>query len=82
MGCGLPVIVSSAAGSADMVEEGGNGYVVPRRSVEAIQEKLEELYRSPDLVRALGKKSHELSKRRYSWLDYAAALASHHKQLL
>ena len=37
MACGLPIIVSSVAGcSADLVEDGWNGYVVPPRDSEKL----------------------------------------------
>ena len=81
MGCGLPVIISSAAGSADMVEEGSNGYVVPPRSVAALQEKLELLFRDEGLRRVLGQRSRALSTSRHRWSDYALNLANHHKKL-
>ena len=81
MGCGLPVVVSRAAGSADMVDEGVNGFVVPSRSVEALQEKIELLYRDGDLRHAMGKKTLEYSRHRYRWSAYASSLASHHRTL-
>jgi len=81
MGCGLPVIVSSAAGSADMVEEGGNGFVVPPRSVEALEDRLGRLHRDPELRRALGERSLDLSTTRYRWSDFASKLAAHHRSL-
>jgi glycosyltransferase involved in cell wall biosynthesis len=40
MACGLPVIVTSHCGAADVVEEGKNGFIVPPRDVNAIAEKL------------------------------------------
>jgi glycosyltransferase involved in cell wall biosynthesis len=82
MGCGLPVIVSRAAGSADMVEEGGNGWVVPPRSIDALQEKLDVLYRDESLRRTMGNRSRELSALKYRWSDYASQLAAHHKKLV
>jgi glycosyltransferase involved in cell wall biosynthesis len=44
MACGLPVIVSSAAGCVDdLVEDGGNGYVVPPRDVDALVRAMDSL---------------------------------------
>lgn len=40
MACGLPVIVTSQCGSADVVHEGVNGFVVPPRDIKAITNKL------------------------------------------
>ncbi len=40
MACGLPVIVTSHCGAADLVEDGINGFVVPPRDIKAIADKL------------------------------------------
>lgn len=81
MGCGLPVIVTKAAGSADIVEDGGNGFVIPSRSVDAIQQALDRLYRDSDLRRSMAARSVELSVSRYRWSDFVAELVTYHRQL-
>ncbi|MBW4445693.1 MAG: glycosyltransferase family 4 protein [Spirirestis rafaelensis WJT71-NPBG6] len=43
MACGLPVIVTSHCGAADLVEDGVNGFIVPPRDEKAIAEKLDFL---------------------------------------
>lgn len=40
MACGLPVIVTSQCGAADIVNEGINSFVVPPRDIKAITDKL------------------------------------------
>ncbi|MBH8565027.1 glycosyltransferase family 4 protein [Nostoc sp. CENA67] len=40
MACGLPVIVTSQCGAADVVENAVNGFVVPPRDIQAITDKL------------------------------------------
>lgn len=40
MACGLPVIVTSQCGAADVVAQGVNGFVVPPRDVESLGNKL------------------------------------------
>jgi 1,2-diacylglycerol 3-alpha-glucosyltransferase len=50
MACGLPIIVSNVAGcSADLVEDGWNGYVVPPRDSEKLSVTIDSLLRQPDL---------------------------------
>ena len=50
MACGLPIIVSSVAGcSADLVEDGWNGYVVPPRDPEKLSVAIDSLVRQPEL---------------------------------
>ncbi|NEU71169.1 glycosyltransferase family 4 protein [Hassallia byssoidea VB512170] len=43
MACGLPVIVTSHCGAADLIEDGVNGFIVPPRDEKAITEKLDFL---------------------------------------
>lgn len=57
MSCGLPVIVSANVGSADVVEEGENGFVVSACDTKALMEKLEFLYRHPELCREMGRQA-------------------------
>jgi glycosyltransferase involved in cell wall biosynthesis len=47
MACGLPVIVTSYCGAADLIEDGVNGFVVPPRDVTAITERLQYLANHP-----------------------------------
>lgn len=55
MACGLPVIVTSHCGAADIVEEGINGFVVPPRDTEAIVDKLNFLAKNPSICKNMGK---------------------------
>ena len=57
MSCCLPVIVSANAGSADAVQDGVNGFVVPACDVQAIMEKLEYLYKNPELRQEMGRQA-------------------------
>ena len=58
----LPVIVSVNTGSADVVQDGVNGFVVPVCDATAIMEKLEYLYRSPENVRRWERETARLFK--------------------
>lgn len=69
MSCGLPVIVSANAGSADVVEEGANGFVVPACDIQALMEKIEFLYQHPDLCREMGRLAQAQVKLR-TWDTY------------
>ncbi|HLO89172.1 MAG TPA: glycosyltransferase family 4 protein [Nostocaceae cyanobacterium] len=40
MACGLPVIVTSHCGAADVVDNGFNGFILPPRDVNSLAEKL------------------------------------------
>lgn len=78
MGCGLPVVVSDAAGSAAVVEHGANGFVVPARSIAAIEERLSELFRAPELREAMAGRAATSYQNHMQWSDYAAELAKLH----
>ena len=60
MACALPVIVSRVAGcSADLVEKGWNGYVVPPRDSRALGAAMDSLLRNPELRRLMSVRSAE-----------------------
>ncbi len=60
MACGLPIIVSSVAGcSADLVEDGWNGYVVPPRDSEKLSVAVDSLARQPELKPRMSARSSE-----------------------
>lgn len=55
MACGLPVIVTSNCGAADLVEDGINGFIVPPRDEKAIAEKLNFLAANDSIRLEMGK---------------------------
>jgi glycosyltransferase involved in cell wall biosynthesis len=69
MSCGLPVIVSANAGSADVVQDGVNGFVVPACGSQAIMEKLELLYKNPELRDEMGRQA-QASVQQRTWETY------------
>ncbi len=54
MASGLPVIVSTRTGAADLITEGVNGFVVNPRDVDALAERLQFLARHPERLSQLG----------------------------
>jgi 1,2-diacylglycerol 3-alpha-glucosyltransferase len=60
MACGLPIIVSNVAGcSADLVEDGWNGYVVPPRDSDKLRVAIDSLLRQPELKERMSARSLE-----------------------
>jgi 1,2-diacylglycerol 3-alpha-glucosyltransferase len=60
MACGLPIIVSSVAGcSADLVDDGWNGYVVPPRDSEKLSAAINCVVRRPELRQSMSAHSLE-----------------------
>ena len=76
MACGLPIVVSSVAGcSADLVEDGWNGYVVPPRDSEKLSVAIDSLLRQPELKQTMS--AHSLERiRKYSPEACADGLAA------
>lgn len=61
LACGLPVIVSSAAGCvADLVEDGCNGYVVEPRQTSQLSLAIARLARDSDLRTTMSRRSREI----------------------
>lgn len=71
MAAGLPIITTTNAGS--IIENGTEGYIVPIRSSLALQEKMEYLYKHPDLRQTMGKQS-RLRVQDFSWEKYGQRL--------
>jgi 1,2-diacylglycerol 3-alpha-glucosyltransferase len=74
MACGLPVILSSAAGCGpDLVKENWNGVIVPAKDVSALTSAMSRLATQPDVCRMMGANSaHYVS--RYSPHDWSQAI--------
>lgn len=76
MASGLPVIVSRNSGSADLVVDGVNGFVVPAADPEAIRDRLAYLAKNPALVKQMGGAARESlrTRNRDEWRTYASAI--------
>lgn len=66
MAHGRPVIVSEGAGAADVVTEGVDGYVVPRRDPDAIADRIMKLKGDPALVAEMGYNARQKALK-YDW---------------
>jgi 1,2-diacylglycerol 3-alpha-glucosyltransferase len=76
MACGLPIIVSNVAGcSADLVEDGWNGYVLPPRDSGKLSMAIGSLVRQKELRQRMSAHSSERI-RNYSPEACAAGLAA------
>ena len=68
MACGLPVIVT-ANGPADIVRDGIDGFVIPERDSDAICDRLDRLYRDPELRAEMGMQAARRA-REFDWKRY------------
>ena len=82
MASGLPVITTQNNGSAELVDEGVNGYVVPIRSPEKIAGHLDHLYRHRELARQMGEAATQKAHVDMGWDQYAAKLIRIYESML
>ena len=75
MACGLPVIVT-ANGPAGIVRDGIDGFIVPERSAQAVQEKLDLLYRDRERCLVMGRNAARRAQD-FSWGAYASGVMQH-----
>ena len=71
MMCGLPAVVSNVGDMGDLVENGVNGYLVPRRSPESFAARLVELLCDPEKLETFSRAA------RQSALQYETQAAIH-----
>jgi glycosyltransferase involved in cell wall biosynthesis len=69
LACGLPVIVTPNVGASDLVGDGGEGFVVPVCSAEAIADRLSALNRDRELLTQMSHNA-QLTAERQSWEVY------------
>ena len=79
MACGLPIIITPVGGSEELLEDGRNGFLVPRMNVYQIVKRLDVLYADGHLLKEMGVKS-RIRAEKMSWnnvskkyLDYYEA---------
>ncbi len=65
MAAGKPVVTTPAGGSADMVEDGKTGFVVPFDDREALAGAIERLLDDTDLRSSMGRRAREEAGRRF-----------------
>ncbi len=81
MACSLPVVGTNAGGIPEIVENGRNGFLVPREDPAALAAVLLRLAADPDLRAGLAQSSYEMS-RRYSIDRMAEATLAAYEEAL
>lgn len=78
----LPVVCSDADGLAENIEDGQTGFVVPRRNVPALAEKLQLLAEQPLLRQRLGANGRRRVIAKFQMKDQIAAFENLYQNLL
>lgn len=81
MACGIPVITTPNTAGPDILTDGVEGFIVPIRNVEALQEKLEWCYRHPQELAEMGKAARRKAEQ-LTWELYRQRLANQVRSLL
>jgi glycosyltransferase involved in cell wall biosynthesis len=79
MAAALPVITTKNAGS--VVRDGIDGFIVPPRDPDMIQDRLRLLYENPEMARQMGDSARERIAE-FSWDSYENRVRSLYKDLL
>ena len=80
MASGVPVIVT-ANGPADLVRDGVDGFIVPQRDPDAIADRLDRLYRNPELRLAMAGNARQRANE-FGWDRYALQTHDYLSQLI
>ena len=67
MACGIPCVTSDADGFTEVMENGATGFVVPKKDINALAEKIVLLVRDGALRSKMGKAGRERALRLYDW---------------
>ena len=81
MSCGLPVVATAVAGSAELVRDGVNGLLVPPADVPALSQALARLVGDASMRKSMGKQSRLLAQS-YDWAFVAERYDNLSKQVL
>ncbi len=81
LSCGLPLIVTSNAGGADLVDEGRTGFLVPMRCPEKIAEKITWFAEHREALESMRSDARAKAAAR-TWQRYSELLVSAVRQLI
>ncbi len=82
MACGLPVVVSDAPVYFEWVDDGVNGYIVPRRNSGLLSQRLVSLLNDDDLRHKMGQHNVEIARETADWEKNLDILGGIYESLL
>ena len=81
MACGIPIITTPNTAGLDIITDGIEGFIIPIRDVEALQEKLEWCYRHPTELAEMGKAARNKAES-LTWNVYRSSLGNQVTKIL
>ncbi|MGA9459283.1 MAG: glycosyltransferase family 4 protein [Desulfobaccales bacterium] len=82
MACGLPLIITTNTGGADLVREGREGFILPIRDVAALNEKILYCYENPEEARCMGEAGRRRVRTGFTWADHSEKMMAHFRRIL
>lgn len=82
MACGLPVIATKNTGAKDIIRDGKDGFIVPIRDVNALQEKITYLYTHPDIQKKMGSAAEGRIRDIFTWDNYGKKVMTIYKEII
>ncbi len=82
MSCGVPLILTNHTGSAELISEGKEGFVIPIHRPDLIARRILQLYQSPKLNEWMGHNARKLVDEKLDWSHYAKRLMTLYDNLL
>lgn len=82
MACGLPLVCTPNTGGEDLIREGEEGFVVPIRDVEALEERILWCYEHQEECLAMGRSARQRMLRRFTWRDYGDRIVDAYDRIL
>lgn len=67
MACGLPAVVTDVPSNYEWIEEGVNGFIVPRGDDQKLAKRIVNLLQNEDLRICMGKSNLELARKKANW---------------
>ncbi|HBQ98142.1 MULTISPECIES: glycosyltransferase family 4 protein [unclassified Roseofilum] len=73
MACGIPIITTPNTAGPDIITDGVEGFIIPIRDSEALQEKIEWCIDNPGALKAMGKAA-RIKAEKLTWSQYRKTL--------
>ncbi|MEK6805804.1 MAG: glycosyltransferase family 4 protein [Pseudomonadota bacterium] len=82
LAAGVPVVASNIESTAELIQSGSNGLVIPAGDADAATRAVEELIRDPARAQTMGQAAASFVKQEWNWSSYVDELQSHYTAVL
>ena len=82
MACGIPVITTTHSGGPDVIDDGTDGFIIPIRNVDAIEEKVRWMAQHKADARDMGRAARDKIVRDFTRERYAERLVNTYRQII